>query len=63
MKDKEGRSKPNFNTQVAVDDACGAIVAAAVNDEPDDSGQLMPMVEQVVGNCGGKPGSVIGMRS
>ncbi len=58
MKDKEGRSKPNYNTQVAVDDTCGAIVAADVNDEPDDSGQLTPMVEQVVENCGGKPSSV-----
>jgi len=58
MKDKEGRSKPNFNTQVGVDDACGAIVAADVNDEPDDSGQLTPMVEQVIENCGDKPQSV-----
>ncbi len=58
MKDKEGRSKPNFNTQVGVDDTCGAIVAADVNDEPDDSGQLTPMVEQVVANCGDKPRSV-----
>jgi transposase len=58
MKDKEGRSKPNFNTQVGVDDACGAIVAADVNDEPDDSGQLTPMVERVVANCGDKPRSV-----
>lgn len=60
MKDKEGRSKPNFNTQVGVDGACGAIVAAEVNDEPDDSGQLTPMVEQVVENCGEEPGSVSG---
>ncbi len=52
------RSKPSFNTQVGVDDARGAIVAADVNDEPDDSGQLTPMVEQVIENCGGKPQSV-----
>jgi len=58
MKDKEGRSKPNFNTQVAVDDRCGAIVAADVNDETDDSGQLTPMVDQVVENCGALPASV-----
>jgi hypothetical protein len=58
MKDKEGRSKPNFNTQIAVDDACGAIVAADVNDETDDSGQLAPLVEQVIDNCGDKPGAV-----
>ena len=58
MKDKEGRSKPNFNTQVAVDDTCGAIVAADVNDEPNDSGQLAPMVAQVIENCAGKPSAV-----
>ncbi len=58
MKDKEGRSKPNYNTQVAVDDTCGVIVAADVNDETDDSGQLTPMVEQVVENCVDKPSSV-----
>jgi len=58
MKDKEGRSKPNFNTQVAVDDTCGAIVAADVNDAPDDSGQLTPMVEQVIENCVDQPSSV-----
>ncbi len=58
MKDKEGRSKPNYNTQLAVDDAYGVIVAAEVNDEPDDRGQLAPMVEQVVENCGDQPSSV-----
>lgn len=58
MKDKEGRSKPNFNTQIAVDDAYGAIVAADVNDATDDSGQLVPLVEQVIDNCGDKPGAV-----
>ena len=58
MKDKEGRSKPNYNTQVAVDEAYGVIVAADVNDETDDSGQLTPMVEQVIANCGEAPESV-----
>ena len=58
MKDKEGRSKPNYNTQVAVDEAHGTIVAADVNDETDDSGQLTPMVDQVVENCGAVPVSV-----
>jgi hypothetical protein len=58
MKDKEGRSKPNYNTQVAVDETCGAIVAADVNDATDDSGQLTPMVEQVIDNCGDTPSAV-----
>ncbi len=58
MKDKAGRSKPNYNTPVGADDAAGAIVAAEVDDEPDDSGQLTPMVEQVAANCGDQPQSI-----
>jgi transposase len=58
MKDKEGRSKANYNTQLGVDGAFGAIVAADVNDQPDDSGQLTGMVEQVIENCGRAPGGV-----
>jgi len=58
MKDKEGRRKPNYNGQVAVDEAHGVIVAADANDEPDDSGQLTPMVEQTTENAQGKPQAV-----
>ena len=36
MKDKEGRSKPNYNAQVVVDETSGAVVAADLNDAPDD---------------------------
>lgn len=55
MKDKEGRSKPNYNTQAAVDQAQGMITAAEVNDRAEDSGQLTPMLEQTQENCGGLP--------
>jgi len=55
MKDKEGRSKPNYNAQLAVDASAGMIVAENVNDQPSDSGQLSPMIEQVELNCGIKP--------
>lgn len=58
MVDKEGRSKPNYNTQLAVDDGLGVIVAADVNDEPEDSGQLTPMVEQTIEHCGSAPEAV-----
>ena len=58
MKDKEGRSKPNYNGQAAVDDAQGVIAAAEVNDQPEDSGQLTPLVEQAIENCGQKPQAV-----
>jgi transposase len=56
MKDKEGRSKPNFNAQLVVDTApAGMIVAAEVNDAPEDTGQLTPMLAQVEANCGRRP--------
>lgn len=56
MKDKEGRSKPNFNAQLAVDTAPAAmIVAAAVNDAAEDTGQLTPTLAQVEANCGQRP--------
>ena len=55
---KEGRSKPNYNGQAAVDDVHGVIAAAEVNDQPNDSGQLTPLVEQSIENCGPKPQAV-----
>lgn len=55
MKDKEGRSKPNYNAQLTVDVSKGMIVAEAVNDAADDSGQLTPMLEQTEANCGARP--------
>jgi len=58
MKDKEGRSKPNYNAQLAVDVETSMIVAADVNDEPSDAGQLAPMVAQTTENCGASPRQV-----
>lgn len=55
MKDKEGRRKPNYNAQIAVDTGAGMIVASEVNDAPEDSGQLTPMLEQVEAHCGARP--------
>jgi transposase len=55
LKDKEGRRKANYNAQVAVDTAAGMIVADAVNDRAEDSGQLTPVLEQVGENCGRLP--------
>jgi hypothetical protein len=55
MKDKEGRSKPNYNAQLSVDATAGMIVAQEVNDAPEDAGQLTPMLAQVESNCGRKP--------
>lgn len=58
MKDKEGRRKPNYNTQLVVDEAHGVIVGADVNDQPGDSGQLTPMVDEAITNCGSRPQAV-----
>jgi len=55
MKDKEGRSKPNYNAQMAVDTSSGMVVADDVNDRTEDSGQLTPMLEQVQQTCGQLP--------
>lgn len=55
MPDKEGRRKPNYNVQLAVDTTEHFIVAQDVNDQPEDSGQLVPMTEQVKDNCGSLP--------
>jgi hypothetical protein len=55
MRDKEGRSKPNYNTQVATDATAGVIVSETVNDRTDDSGMLTPMLEEVEANCGALP--------
>jgi hypothetical protein len=55
MLDKEGKSKPNYNAQLVVDETCGMIVAAAVNDETNDNGQLVPMLKEVEQQCGRLP--------
>lgn len=55
MKDKEGRRKPNYNAQLAVDagdGAAGMIVAADVNDRANDTGLLMEMIAQTQETCG-----------
>ena len=58
MRDKEGRRKPNYNTQLAGDSANGVLVGNGVNDQAEDSGLLTPMVSQVEENCGQKPAEV-----
>jgi transposase len=55
MPDKQGKSRPGYNAQLAVDAAAGVIVAADINDRPEDLGQLTPMLQQARENCGNKP--------
>jgi transposase len=58
MKDKEGRSKPNYTTQVGVDPKTGLITAEDVTDAPWDGGGLLPMLQQTEENTGVKPQAV-----
>ena len=58
MPDKEGKTKPNYNAQIAVDTAAGMVVAQAVNDRAEDNGQLTPLLEQVQENCESLPAEV-----
>ena len=59
MKGKDGRFRPHYNGQVAVDEEAGVVVAVDVNDLADDSSQLRPMVEKVEAVVGNKPESVV----
>jgi transposase len=58
MPDKEGKRKPNYNTQIATDTTAGVVVAEDVNDRTDDSGQMTPLLEQVEMNGGTLPQEV-----
>jgi len=59
MEGKDGQVRPNYNAQIAVDAASGMIVAQAVNDDAEDSGQLKPMTDQVAENAGEAPQAVV----
>lgn len=58
MKDKKGRTGPNYNGQITVDSDSGIIVAQALTDDPSDSGQLRQQIEQTKENCAGFPQEV-----
>lgn len=55
MRDKEGRRKPNYNSQLATDVEKGMILATDVNDAAEDSGQATTMVKKVEENIGTMP--------
>ncbi len=55
MPSKEGGCRPNYSAQIGVDAAYGVIVAAEVNDRAEDSGQLVPMLNEIHANCGVLP--------
>ncbi|HEY4173430.1 MAG TPA: IS1182 family transposase [Rhodopila sp.] len=55
MPDKQAKSKPGYNAQIAVDAEAGVILACDVNDRPEDVGQLTPMLKQVQEQTGSLP--------
>ena len=55
MPDKQGKSKPGYNALIAVDAHAGVIVAQEVNDRPEDTGQMTPLLEQGRENTGQLP--------
>ncbi len=60
MPGKDGANKANYNVQAGVDETSNGVLAADVTDQPEDSGQLTPMVEQAIENCGQAPDVVTG---
>jgi transposase len=58
MRDKEGRRKPNYNSQLATDTAQGMILATDVNDAAEDSGQAGTLTSRVQENIGQLPAMV-----
>jgi hypothetical protein len=55
MPDKQGKSRPGYNAQIAVDAESGIIVAHDLNDRPEDVNQLTPMLEAVREQTGRLP--------
>jgi hypothetical protein len=47
--------RPGYNAQIAVDGSSGMIVAQDVTQAQNDTGQLGPMLEQMIENTGEKP--------
>ncbi len=58
----DGANKGSFvqayNAQAAVDSQAQVIVAAELTQQTNDSQQLVPMIQQVIANVGGKPNAV-----
>lgn len=48
-----------YNAQAVADDGCQIIVAADVTQECNDKRQLVPMMAQVLANCGELPGNTL----
>lgn len=60
MMTSNGRTAFAYNAQAVVDQKNGIIVAAAVTDEANDQGQLVPMLDQVEANTGATAETTVG---
>jgi transposase len=58
--ERGGAFEQAYNCQAVVDDAGQIIVAADVTNQPPDAGNFVPMMEQVIGNCGQPPDAATG---
>jgi len=58
MKERNGVIKPNYNSQIAVDEKNQFILANDVTDQCNDQKQLVPMIEQTKENIGQCPDKV-----
>ncbi|HEY3316215.1 MAG TPA: IS1182 family transposase [Bacillota bacterium] len=60
MKDSASKAfEQAYNAQIVVDGEAQVIVAAAVTQEANDKGQLVPMLEETAKNLGQMPGTVL----
>jgi transposase len=55
----DGRNRFGYNAQAVVDDQAGVIMAAAVVNQENDTGQAAPMIGQVQATCGRQAGATV----
>ena len=58
MRDKKGGFAPNYNTWVAVDSEFGFVVSHGITSSHNDSGSLIPAIEEAEKNAGMPPAQI-----
>jgi len=59
MRQSDGGFAPSYNAQISTDSCSGVIVACAVSQAKEDSGELPPAVERIAKNTGQTPKQVL----